>query len=117
MRARLLLVAALALAVVVPVSADRRSEAKEQVTFGIELAQKGIWQAATRHFERATKIDPSYAAAWNNLGVGFEQLGEFQKAREAYESARELEPDNTFINNNYDLFREIYDRQNRRFDR
>jgi len=29
----------------------------------------------------------------------------------------EVEPNNTYIRNNYDLFREIYDRQNRRRDR
>ena len=35
-------------------------------------------------------------------------------ARDAYEKAIALEPNNNFIRNNYDLFREIYDRQNRR---
>ena len=35
----------------------------------------------------------------------------------AYEKALEVEPNNTYIRNNYDLFREIYDRQNRRRDR
>ena len=58
--------------------------------------------------------DPTYAAAWNNLGIGYEQLGRFDDARKAYEKALELDPGNTFIKTNYDLFREIYDRQNRR---
>ena len=63
------------------------------------------------------EIDPTYGGAWNNLGIGYEQLGRFDEARKAYEKALELDPSNTFIRNNYDLFREIYDRQNRRRDR
>ena len=100
-----------------PAFADPRSEAKAQVEFGIEVAHRNLWKEATYRWERATKIDPSYAAAWNNLGIGYERLGRFDDARRAYESALELEPSNTFITNNYALFREIYDRQNRRRDR
>jgi Flp pilus assembly protein TadD len=44
-------------------------------------------------------------------------MGRFLEARNAYEKALALEPNNTFIRNNYDLFREIYDRQNRRRDK
>ena len=100
-----------------PAFADQRSEAKAQVEFGIEVAQRDLWKEATYRWERATQIDPTYAAAWNNLGIGYEQLGRFDEARKAYESALELDPSNTFIVNNYTLFREIYDRQNRRRDR
>ena len=91
-----------------------RSDAKAQVEFGISVAQRGLWKEATQRWERATVTDPTYAAAWNNLGIGYEQLGRFDDARKAYEKALELDPDNTFIKTNYDLFREIYDRQNRR---
>jgi Flp pilus assembly protein TadD len=63
------------------------------------------------------EIDPTYAAAWNNLGIAYEQQGKFDDARKAYEKAIELEPNNNFIRQNYDLFREIYDRQNSRRDR
>ncbi|MEZ5316008.1 MAG: tetratricopeptide repeat protein [Vicinamibacterales bacterium] len=114
MRIKALLIIALAIAVTAPAYADRRSDAKDQVTFGISLAQKGLWDSAVTYFERAVEIDDSYAAAWNNLGVAQEQLGKFDDARKAYEKANEIEPDNQYIKNNYELFREIYDRQNRR---
>jgi Flp pilus assembly protein TadD len=97
--------------------ADKRQDAKEQVAFGMSIAQRGLWKTATFHWERATQIDPTYAAAWNDLGIGYEQLGRFAEARKAYERAMELDPSNQFIKNNYELFREIYDRQNRRRDR
>jgi Flp pilus assembly protein TadD len=94
--------------------AAQRNDAKAQVDFGIKVAQKGLWKEATQRWETATKMDPMYAAAWNNLGIGYEQLGRFDDARQAYERAMELDPGNNFIRNNYDLFREIYDRQSRR---
>ena len=103
--------------VAAPAFADRRSDAKAQVDFGITVAQRGLWKEAAYRWEKAVEVDPTYAAAWNNLGIGYEQLGRFDDARKAYEKALELEPGNTFIRSNYDLFREIYDRQNRRRDR
>ncbi len=118
MKIRHFLVLALVVGTAVMISAaDQRKEAEAYVEFGIVLAQKGVWSGAIERFSRATEIDPTYAAAWNNLGIGFEQGGKFDEARKAYERALELEPNNTFFRNNYDLFREIYDRQNRRRDR
>jgi Tfp pilus assembly protein PilF len=99
------------------VAADRRSDAKEQVEFGIAVAQRGLWREATYRWERAVEIDQTYAAAWNNLAVAYEHEGQFDKARKAYERAIEIEPKNLLIRQNYDLFKEINDRANRRNDR
>jgi Tfp pilus assembly protein PilF len=117
MKTRIWLVTALAFALTSPVFADKRGDAKARVEFGIIAAQKGLWTEATSVWERAVQIDDSYGQAWNNLAVGYEQLGKFDQARKAYEKALELEPGNNFIRNNYDQFREIYDRQNRRRDK
>lgn len=115
MRIRVLLVALAILAIASPAWADkRRDDAKAQVEFGIDVATKGLWDEATFRWEKAVELDPTYAAAWNDLGTGYEQLGRFDDARKAYEKALQLDPDNTYIRNNYDQFREIYDRQNRR---
>ena len=96
---------------------DARSEAKEQVEFGIKVAQNGLWKEAAYRWERATQIDPTYAAAWNNLAIAYEQQGNFEEAEKAYEKAVELDPDNLLIRQNYDLFKEINDRTKRRRDR
>jgi Flp pilus assembly protein TadD len=118
MIARLSVVAVLSLwATAAPAFADARSDARSQVEFGIAVAQKGLWKEATYRWERATQIDPTYAAAFNNLAIAYEQQGEFEKAREAYEKAVELEPDNEMIQQNFDLFKEINDRTNRGSDR
>ena len=59
---------------------DARSEAKEQVEFGIKVAQNGLWKEAAYRWQRATQIDPTYASAWNNLAIAYEQQGNFEEA-------------------------------------
>jgi Flp pilus assembly protein TadD len=92
---------------------DARGQAVAQVEFGIAVAQKGLWQEAVYRWQRATEIDPTYAAAFNNLAVAYEQLGRFEEAGQAYARALELEPDNLSIQQNYDLFKELNDRARR----
>jgi len=96
-----------------PAWADARSDAKAEVEFGITVAQRGLWREAIFRWERAATIDPTYASAHNNLGIAYEHTGELDKAREAYERALELEPENVLIRQNYELFREINDRTTR----
>ena len=109
------IIAALLLTVAVtsPVAADEREDAKNQVQFGIRVAQIGLWREAISHWERAIKMDPTYAPAYNNLAIGYEQQGDFEKARNAYEKALELNPNNAYIKQNYELFKEINDRTNK----
>jgi len=98
-------------------SADVRSDAKQQVEFGIKVAQKGLWNEAIYRWERAIELDPDYASAHNNLAIAYEQKGEFEKARKAYGRATELDPGNLIIQENFDLFSEIDDRRNYESDR
>ena len=110
MSARVVAVALLSAALAVPLAAEQRGEAKEQVEFGIQVAQRGLWREAIYRWERATQLDPTYAAAFNNLAIAYEHEGELDKARGAYEKAVSLEPNNALIKQNYDLFKEINDR-------
>ena len=97
--------------------ADARSDARSQVDFGIKVAQNGLWKEATYRWEKAVEIDPTYAAAWNNLAIGYEHEGKFEEARQAYDKAVSLDPKNVLIRQNYDLFKEINDRAKRRNNR
>jgi Flp pilus assembly protein TadD len=92
------------------VLADARSDAREQVDFGINVAQRGLWREAIYRWEKAVELDPKYAAAFNDLGIAYEHEGQLEKARKAYEKALALEPNNANIRQNYDLFKEINDR-------
>lgn len=100
----------LMLAASAPLLADARSDAKAQVDFGINVAQRGLWREAIYRWERAIQIDPTYAAAYNDLAVAYEHEGQLEKARQAYEKAIELQPDSAQIRQNYELFKEINDR-------
>jgi Flp pilus assembly protein TadD len=91
--------------------------ASRQIDFGLKVAQKGLWQEARFRFERAVEADPQSAAALNNLAVALEQMGDFAGARGAYEKALELKPDDVYIQQNYDLFREADDKRNRKIRR
>jgi Tfp pilus assembly protein PilF len=92
--------------------ADARHDAKTQVEFGIDVAQRGLWREAIYRWEKAVEIDPAYAAAFNDLAIAYEHEGQLQKARKAYDKALELEPNNAQIRQNYELFKEINDRTN-----
>lgn len=89
---------------------DARGDARSQVEFGISVAQRGLWREAIYRWEKATELDPTYAAAYNDLAIAYEHEGMLDKARKAYEKALELEPNNTQIRQNYELFKEINDR-------
>ena len=94
-----------------------RGKSKEQVQFGINVAQNNLWHEALYRWQQAVKLDPSYAAAWNNLAIAYEHDGKFEDAKKAYEQALQLDPKNLMIRQNYDLFKEINDRTKRRRDR
>ena len=113
MRTAASMVALLVALAAVPLAADARTDAKKQVEFGITVAQRGLWREAIYRWERAAQIDPSYAAAHNNLAIAYEHEGDLSKARAAYEKALELEPGNSLIKQNYELFKEINDRTTR----
>ena len=113
MRIRIGLIAILVAGLSVNALADKRTDAKAQVAFGISVAQKGLWKEAVQRWENATALDPTYGSAWNNLAIGYEQLGRFEDAKKCYERALELDPKDQYIRDNYQMFREIYDRQNR----
>ena len=104
------LVACAATATASPSFADARSDAKSQVEFGINVAQRGLWREAIYRWEKATQLDPTYVAAYNDLAIGYEHEGQLDKARKAYEKALELDPNNSQIRQNYELFKEINDR-------
>jgi Tfp pilus assembly protein PilF len=104
------LVACVAAVAAAPLSADARNDAKAQVEFGINVAQRGLWREAIYRWEKATELDPTYVAAYNDLAIAYEHEGQLDKARKAYEKALELEPNNVQVRQNYELFKEINDR-------
>lgn len=110
MRLRTALFVACALASASPSLADARGDAKSQVEFGINVAMRGLWREAIYRWEKAVELDPTYAAAYNDLAIAYEHEGQLDKARKAYEKALDVDPNNSQIRQNYELFKEINDR-------
>jgi tetratricopeptide (TPR) repeat protein len=47
------------------------------------------WETAIDAYRRVVAIDPTYAAAWNNLGLLLHRIGKYAEARTAYAAALE----------------------------
>ena len=47
------------------------------------------WEDAVAAYRRVVGIDPTYAAAWNNLGLLLHRMGRYDEARGAYSAALE----------------------------
>ena len=56
-------------------------EALKAFTTGLKLFQSSQYQQAIGHFERATAIDPGFAAAWAQMGTAYTNLGDAVQAR------------------------------------
>ncbi|HEX2340209.1 MAG TPA: protein kinase [Vicinamibacterales bacterium] len=56
-------------------------EALKAFTTGLKLFQASQYQQAIGHFERATALDPGFAAAWAQMGTAYSNVGDFNKAR------------------------------------
>jgi tetratricopeptide (TPR) repeat protein len=52
-------------------------------------ADPAQWDDAIEAYRRVVAIDPTYAAAWNNLGLLLHRMGRYDDARRAYVSALE----------------------------
>jgi tetratricopeptide (TPR) repeat protein len=55
-------------------------------------ADPAHWEDAIDAYQRVVAVEPSYAAAWNNLGLLHHRMGQYTEAQEAYEAALRAEP-------------------------
>jgi tetratricopeptide (TPR) repeat protein len=55
-------------------------------------ADPAQWKDALEAYQRVVSLDPSYAAAWNNLGLLLHRMGRYDEARVAYDTAVAQDP-------------------------
>ena len=55
-------------------------------------ADPAQWKDALEAYQRVVTLDPSYAAAWNNLGLLLHRMGRYDEARAAYDTAVVRDP-------------------------
>jgi hypothetical protein len=87
-----------------PVTAD------SQLSFGVKMAQRGLWSEAFFRFQQAQRLnggnDPKVL---NNLAVASEALGKFDQALDYYKQALRLAPGDADLKANYDRFVSFYE--------
>ena len=66
-------------------------KARKELDNGAEAMDHGDLAGAVKHFEKAAKIYPNYASAFNNLGVIAAQQKHFETARTYFEKAVSLD--------------------------
>lgn len=75
-----------------------------QLLFGIQAAQKDLWDEAVFRWKKVILANPKSAAAHNNLAVAYEKKGLWEEAEKEYEIALKLSPENKYIKTNYENF-------------
>lgn len=69
----------------------------EIVNRGITFAKNGLWDKARKTWEDALKIEPANPSIYYNLGVAYEQSGDFFKAKEMFSKAVDLNPKEKYM--------------------
>lgn len=87
---------------------SQSQSAGSQLSFGVDMARRGLWNEALFRFHQAERLDPGNARVQNNLGVAYEAAGEFDKALEHYKKALQISPESREMKANYARFVEFY---------
>ena len=86
---------------------------QESVLYRIEghqFQQQGNLEQAATAYRKAVTVNPSYAEAYNDLGVVLESMEDFSHAEEAYQTALKFKPDLASAHSNLAL---LYEETNR----
>ena len=83
---------------------------KKTFELAIENHQANKIKAAENLYNQVLKIDPKYVNAHINLGILFQNTGDFEKAIIAYDKVIEIDPNNANVYNNLGkIFRTLAD--------
>lgn len=81
-----------------------QNRAKLHTELAAAYYSQGQIAIALEEFTKATQIDPSYAAAYNGLGLVHASLRQDDKAEANFKRSLELDPENSDTHNNYGTF-------------
>lgn len=83
-----------------------RAIPESQLKLGIWAANNNLWEEALFRWKKEVAARPGSAATHNNLAVALEKKGQWEAARQEYEAALKLAPDNAQIKTNFQRFKE-----------
>ncbi|HUU52130.1 MAG: tetratricopeptide repeat protein [Candidatus Aminicenantaceae bacterium] len=81
----------------------------DQMRFGVEAAKLDLWDEAIFRWKKVLQNDPDSASAHNNLAVAYEKKSLWEEAKNEYELALKIRPDDKHINANYQQFTKRYE--------
>lgn len=84
--------------------ADARRRAEVHTALAGEYYQRGNFNVALSETRLAIKDDPSYASAYNVQALVYMEVHEDVQAREAFDAALRLQPNNSEVLNNFGWF-------------
>jgi type IV pilus assembly protein PilF len=90
------------------------TQAHDQIRFGAEMARAGNWREAIFRWKKALEADPDNPRLHNNLAVGYETLGEWEKADAEYRKALATGSSSKEIRENFAYFQNFYDQVKKR---
>jgi len=82
-----------------------------QLRFGVQAAQKELWEEAIFRWKKVLEATPDSAAAHNNLAVAYEKKGLWDEAEMEYTIALRLDPKNEYIQSNINRFKKAFEDQ------
>lgn len=101
-------VALLLAALLLPAALAAADSAERQLSFGADMARRGLWKEALFRFQQADRLDPDNPQILNNIAVAYEALGLFDRALETYQKALRLGRQDDKLRANYAKFLEFY---------
>ena len=96
--------------------ADGRRRAEAHTALAGEYYSRGSYGVALQETRLALTYDPNLVSAWNMQGLIFMELREDVPAREAFDRAMRMEPNNPEVLNNYGWFLCLRDEHARALD-
>ena len=77
------------------ISYDKFSKNQTAIDFyqkAVDASKQENWQEAIKNYEQAVKADSRFIYAWDNLGICYRRVGEYDKALNAYKQSLAADP-------------------------
>jgi len=83
-------------------------EVRQHMKAGIIAVEKGEYELALTYLGRILQLQPDSYQAWNNIGVCYLRMGDYEAAQKCFDKSLEINPDYKLVLINKNLLRYKY---------